>query len=237
MRFGSSISRAILRRLNAFCGSAGRMRQSRSCIDGTAVRFRKMRDGADGRPTHGLRPADAVSKGFWDAMQLSPRREGSRWRWRTRRGLRMHTSLRSVTLLRSGTARKTRKPMIAYERWDIVTALFPFTDAPVRKPRPVLVPSHRQFQSAIHAHVIGCMITTGAGSQWPSDHVIAELYPAGLAHASVVRWKLFTLPVDLLGRRIGALSDFDRARSGGGSRRDPSDEPRNPIFPLTASAR
>lgn len=38
-------------------------------IEGKAVRFRKMRDGADGRPTPGLRPADTVSKEFWDAMQ------------------------------------------------------------------------------------------------------------------------------------------------------------------------
>jgi hypothetical protein len=37
-------------------------------IDETPVRFRKMRDGADGRPTPGLRP-DASCKAFWDAMQ------------------------------------------------------------------------------------------------------------------------------------------------------------------------
>jgi hypothetical protein len=38
-------------------------------IDATPVRFRKMRDGADGRPTPGLRPADVGAKRFWDAMQ------------------------------------------------------------------------------------------------------------------------------------------------------------------------
>lgn len=38
-------------------------------IDGTPVHFRKMRDGADGRPTPGLRPA-TQSKAFWDDMQL-----------------------------------------------------------------------------------------------------------------------------------------------------------------------
>jgi hypothetical protein len=37
-------------------------------IDDTPVRFRKMRDGADGRPTPGLRP-DESSKAFWAAMQ------------------------------------------------------------------------------------------------------------------------------------------------------------------------
>lgn len=37
-------------------------------INETAVQFRKMRDGADGRPTPGLRPVHG-SKAFWDAMQ------------------------------------------------------------------------------------------------------------------------------------------------------------------------
>jgi hypothetical protein len=37
-------------------------------IDRTPVRFRKMRDGADGRPTPGLRPEPAF-KSFWDEMQ------------------------------------------------------------------------------------------------------------------------------------------------------------------------
>jgi mRNA interferase MazF len=97
------------------------------------------------------------------------------------------------------------------ERWDVVTALFPFTDAPVRKPRPVLVLSHGGFNRQ-HGHVIGAMITTGAGSRWPSDHAIADLPTAGLSHPSFVRWKVFTLPVELLGRKIGALGDVDRSR-------------------------
>jgi hypothetical protein len=37
-------------------------------VEDTPVRFRKMRDGADGRPTPGLR-ADETSRGFWDAIQ------------------------------------------------------------------------------------------------------------------------------------------------------------------------
>ena len=99
--------------------------------------------------------------------------------------------------------------MIDCERWDVVTALFPFTDAPVRKPRPVLVLSREGFNRR-HGHVIGCMITTGAGSRWPSDHAIADLPATGLSHPSLVRWKVFTLPGPLLGRRIGTLGDVDR---------------------------
>lgn len=37
-------------------------------IDDKPVRFRKMRNGRDGRPTAGLRP-DPAFKTFWDAMQ------------------------------------------------------------------------------------------------------------------------------------------------------------------------
>jgi hypothetical protein len=37
-------------------------------VDRKPVRFRKMRDGADGRPTPGLRPEPAF-KSFWDTMQ------------------------------------------------------------------------------------------------------------------------------------------------------------------------
>jgi mRNA interferase MazF len=100
--------------------------------------------------------------------------------------------------------------MIDCDRWEVVTALFPFADAPVRKPRPVLVLSNRAFNAA-HAHLVGCMITTGAVSRWPSDHAIADLPPTGLTHASVVRWKVFTLPEGVVARRIGALSADDRA--------------------------
>jgi hypothetical protein len=37
-------------------------------VDGRPVRFLKMRDGRDGRPTPGLRP-DPAFKQFWDSMQ------------------------------------------------------------------------------------------------------------------------------------------------------------------------
>lgn len=98
---------------------------------------------------------------------------------------------------------------MAFDRWDVVTALFPFTDVPERKPRPVLVLSGAAFNLA-HGHVIGSMITTAARSRWQSDHPIADLGAAGLRHASVVRWKLFTLPFTVIARRIGSLGDTDR---------------------------
>lgn len=98
---------------------------------------------------------------------------------------------------------------MASDRWDVVTALFPFTDVSARKPRPVLVLSNRVFNVA-HGHMVGAMITTGAASSWPSDHPIQDLAAAGLTHASVVRWKIFTLPESVVGRTIGALAKKDR---------------------------
>ncbi|MER2265906.1 type II toxin-antitoxin system PemK/MazF family toxin [Methylobacterium oxalidis] len=99
--------------------------------------------------------------------------------------------------------------MTGYDRFDVLTALFPFVDIPQRKPRPILVLSTAAFNAA-HGHLIAAMITTGAGSRWPSDHAIADLAAAGLQHPSVVRWKLFTLGFGRIGRRIGALAEADR---------------------------
>jgi mRNA-degrading endonuclease toxin of MazEF toxin-antitoxin module len=99
--------------------------------------------------------------------------------------------------------------MMAFERWDVVTALFPFTDIEVRKPRPVLVLSSGRFNRD-HGHLIGAMVTTGVRSRWPSDHSIMDLTPTGLRHPSVVRWKVFTLPFTIIARRIGALGPVDQ---------------------------
>lgn len=98
---------------------------------------------------------------------------------------------------------------MAFDRWDVVTALFPFTETAARKPRPVVVLSGADFNRD-HGHVIACMITTGAGSHWPSDHQIADLAKAGLSHASVVRWKVFTLPLSVIGKQIGTLAAPDK---------------------------
>jgi mRNA interferase MazF len=98
---------------------------------------------------------------------------------------------------------------MAFEQYDVVTALFPFTDAPVRKTRPVVVLSTGTFNAA-HGHIIGAMITTAAHSRWPSDHVILDPAASGLKRPSVVRWKVFTLPFTVIGGCIGAMAEPDR---------------------------
>jgi mRNA interferase MazF len=98
---------------------------------------------------------------------------------------------------------------VAFDRFDVVVAPFPFTDVNVSKRRPVLVLTKLDFNIA-HRHLIGCMITTAAASHWPSDHPIADLELAGLSHRSVVRWKVFTLPMGLIVRRLGSMGSTDR---------------------------
>jgi mRNA interferase MazF len=90
---------------------------------------------------------------------------------------------------------------------DVVVVPFPF-DLAADKRRPSLVLSARAFNNT-HGHSICAMITTAARSAWPSDVTIEDLNPAGLNRPCVVRWKLFTLPNDLILRRAGQLAVHD----------------------------
>ena len=97
-----------------------------------------------------------------------------------------------------------------FERFDVVVVPFPFVDSPTPKPRPALVLTTGAFNRA-NRHAVVAMITRATHTRWPSDHPIAELGPTGLRHASVVRWKTFTLDNRIIQRRIGTLDSKDRA--------------------------
>jgi mRNA interferase MazF len=92
---------------------------------------------------------------------------------------------------------------------DVVVVPFPFVDLVAEKRRPSLILSHETFNRS-HHHSVCAMITTAARTKWPSDVAIADLRAAGLDHPCVVRWKLFTLPNDIIVRRAGKLSVGDR---------------------------
>ena len=96
------------------------------------------------------------------------------------------------------------------EQGAVVVVPFPFVDRPIVKRRPALVCSREAFNGD-NGHSVMAMITTAAHSTWPSDIAIHDLTSAGLTHASVVRWKVFTLPNDLIQRQAGRLSEGDRA--------------------------
>ena len=94
---------------------------------------------------------------------------------------------------------------------DVVVVPFPFVDVAAEKRRPSLVLSRTTFNDA-HGQSICAMITTAAHSKWLSDITIENLKPAGLNRPCVVRWKLFTLPNEVILRRAGSLDSHDREK-------------------------
>jgi mRNA interferase MazF len=94
---------------------------------------------------------------------------------------------------------------------DVVVVPFPFVDVAAEKRRPSLILSHATFNES-HGHSICAMITTAARSRWASDVAIGDLKPAGLNRPCVVRWKLFTLPNNIILRHAGRLIPSDRKK-------------------------
>ncbi len=108
-----------------------------------------------------------------------------------------------------------REPVLAaYQPFDIVVVPFPFTDRTTLKRRPALVLSAPTFTDDSD-HVIAAMVTT-TQLRWPSDVALRDAEAAGLVIGSWVRFKIFTLPVDLIVRPLGRLSgpDGERVRQG-----------------------
>jgi len=100
---------------------------------------------------------------------------------------------------------------VIFERGEIVSAPFKFTDMDVFKPRPVLVLSTGQAFNETGA-IIGAMITTASRSSWPFDVPIARWEDAGLTQPCTVRLKLITIDTTIVRRRVGRLDDATLAR-------------------------
>lgn len=95
------------------------------------------------------------------------------------------------------------------EPWDVVIVPFPFTDKMASKRRPALVLSRRSFNQ--YGHTVLSMITSKAHTPWPGDSHLKNHQAAGLRQPCMVRLKIFTLDKRLIIRRIGRLSEADRA--------------------------
>ncbi|MEO5338630.1 MAG: type II toxin-antitoxin system PemK/MazF family toxin [Magnetospirillum sp. WYHS-4] len=96
-----------------------------------------------------------------------------------------------------------------FDRWAVVVAPFPFVDAPKAKPRPCLVLSRAEANRAT-GHSVCAMVTRPLVTCWPNDTELAGWERAGLVAPCRVRWKLFTLPNEVLRRKLGDLSPGDR---------------------------
>ena len=94
---------------------------------------------------------------------------------------------------------------------DVVVVPFPFVEEKADKRRPSAILSGKKFNQA-NGHSVCLMITTAARAHWPTDIPISDLKAAGLSRPCVVRWKIFTLPNDLILRRAGTLTVNDRNR-------------------------
>lgn len=95
-----------------------------------------------------------------------------------------------------------------YKKFNVVTVPFPFTDCIVSKKRPALVISSEKYQS-ITNHCILCMITSAKQSDWSSDVPIVNLKVTGLLKPSKIRFKVFSIPSELIIKRIGLLSSSE----------------------------
>ena len=99
---------------------------------------------------------------------------------------------------------------MGYERFDIVVVPFPFTDSATTKRRPALVISNAETFNSPAGHSVMAMITSAGNAPWPLDVAISDGNTAGLAAASLVRMKLFTLDNRFILRRLGQLGAADR---------------------------
>lgn len=99
---------------------------------------------------------------------------------------------------------------MSYERFDIVVVPFPFTDSATSKRRPALVLSSATAFNLPAGHSVMAMITSAGNAAWPLDVAISDGNAAGLAAASRVRMKLFTLDNRFILRRLGSLATVDR---------------------------
>jgi mRNA interferase MazF len=100
--------------------------------------------------------------------------------------------------------------METYKGFDVVVVPFPFTDRKTEKRRPALILSKNEEFNQTGGHYVLAMITSQKNLQWPLDVPVTDMEKSGLAAASKVRMKLFTLDARLIFKKIGSLSDLDQ---------------------------
>jgi mRNA interferase MazF len=98
--------------------------------------------------------------------------------------------------------------MATYKFGETILVPFPFVETDRAKQRPAVVISSSSFNGA-NGQLILAMITSARLTNWDYDIPLQDLDAAGLRHASVIRWKVFTLPEELILRPLGRLGPAD----------------------------
>ena len=99
--------------------------------------------------------------------------------------------------------------MPTFDRFDVVSVPFPYTDRPVRQRRPALivsVPAYEQRTGLVWV----VMITAAENRPWPGDVPLSDGRRAGLAIPSVIRpAKIATIEAGQASR-IGSIGAAER---------------------------
>jgi len=102
-----------------------------------------------------------------------------------------------------------RRPLEGFERWDVVSVPFPYTNRPIEQRRPALVVGRCGGDGApVFLWVL--MITSAAHRRWVGDVEIGDLGAAGLPAASIVRTVKIATVENVTARRLGTLDEETR---------------------------
>ncbi len=93
---------------------------------------------------------------------------------------------------------------MVYERGDVVSAPFRFSEIDMFKTRPVVVVSNSAFYGETGSMIVA-MITSANRSAWPFDLTIADWAAAGLAKPCLIRLKLATIALETTEGFIGRI--------------------------------
>lgn len=102
-----------------------------------------------------------------------------------------------------------RNHFVICDRYEVVVLPFPFAEVPAIKRRPAVVISGKAFNTGNRSTLVA-MITSSTKETWPSDVIIDDRLSAGLKVPCRVRWRMTTVPNDLILKSIGILKGMDR---------------------------
>jgi mRNA-degrading endonuclease toxin of MazEF toxin-antitoxin module len=99
--------------------------------------------------------------------------------------------------------------MPTFDRFDVVSVPFPYTDRPVRQRRPALVVSQPSYEQNTGLLWV-VMITARENRRWPGDVVLANARRAGLSIPSVIRPAKIATIEAVQAARIGSIGAAER---------------------------